>query len=102
MHSVIEGIRVLLKPQGVAVYEDPYLGDVIAKTSYDQIYDEHMYLFSLTSVRNMFALHDMELFDAVPQTTHGGSMRYFIGTKVNIRYRKCPALATGGSRAGIR
>jgi methylation protein EvaC len=81
LHSVIKGIQVLLKPKGIVAFEDPYLGDVIEKTSYDQIYDEHMFLFSATSIANLFARYGMELIDAVPQSTHGGSMRYVIGRK---------------------
>jgi methylation protein EvaC len=74
--GVADGIRRLLKPDGVFVFEDPYLGDMIAKTSYDQIYDEHVFIFSATSVKNAFGPHGLELVDVAPQKTHGGSMRY--------------------------
>jgi len=81
LHSVAEGIRVLLKPKGVAIFEDPYLGDVIENTSYDQIYDEHVFVFSLSSVNYLFSRHDMEIIDIQPQKTHGGSMRYVLARK---------------------
>jgi methylation protein EvaC len=81
LHGVIQGIDVLLKPTGVVAFEDPYLGDVIEKTSYDQIYDEHMFLFSGASVASLFGRYGMELIDAIPQETHGGSMRYVIARK---------------------
>lgn len=77
-HSIIEGIKVLLKPDGIVAFEDPYLGDVIEKTSYDQIYDEHVFLFSLKSISYAFARHGFELVDIEPQETHGGSMRYIL------------------------
>jgi methylation protein EvaC len=80
-HSIVEGIKILLKPTGVALFEDPYLGDVIEKTSYDQIYDEHTFLFSVASVSNLFERYGMEVIDVEPQTTHGGSMRYVIAHK---------------------
>ncbi|TAN42030.1 MAG: class I SAM-dependent methyltransferase [Nitrospirae bacterium] len=80
-NSVIEGIGILLKPKGVVMFEDPYLGDVIEKTSYDQIYDEHVFLFSLTSIQYAFGRLGMELIDIEPQSTHGGSMRYVIAHK---------------------
>ncbi len=79
IHSIAEGIAILLKPSGVVLFEDPYLGDVIEKTSYDQIYDEHTFLFSVTAVSNLFERYGMEVIDVEPQTTHGGSMRYVIG-----------------------
>lgn len=81
LHSIVKGIRILLKPKGVVIFEDPYLGDVIENTSYDQIYDEHVFLFSLSSISYLFSQHDMELIDIEPQETHGGSMRYIIARK---------------------
>jgi methylation protein EvaC len=79
--SVIAGIRNLLKPDGILMFEDPYLGDMITKTSYDQIYDEHVFIFSATSISRAFETHGMELIDLMPQTTHGGSMRYVLARK---------------------
>jgi len=81
LHSVAEGIRILLKPTGIVMFEDPYLGDVIEKTSYDQIYDEHVFLFSVSSINYLFNQHGMEVVDVEPQETHGGSMRYVIAHK---------------------
>jgi len=76
--GVVKGIKKLLKPTGVVMFEDPYLGDVVAKTSYDQIYDEHVFLFSALSIQYLFGLQGMELIDVLPQITHGGSMRYVL------------------------
>jgi len=76
IHSIAEGIQIMLKPKGVLIFEDPYLGDIIEKTSYDQMYDEHVFYFSVGSVRNIFGKHGLELIDIEPQNTHGGSMRY--------------------------
>jgi methylation protein EvaC len=76
--SVGKGVDVLLKEKGIFVFEDPYLGNVIEKTSYDQIYDEHVYIFSMQSVSHAFAPYGLEVFHVEPQTTHGGSMRYYL------------------------
>jgi methylation protein EvaC len=81
MHSVMAGIKTLLKPKGVLVFEDPYLGDIIEKTSYDQIYDEHAFYFSVTSIEYLVSRHDLEVIDVIRQPVHGGSMRYVIGHK---------------------
>lgn len=81
LHSVVEGIKILLKPKGVAIFEDPYLGDVIEKTSYDQIYDEHVFLFTVRSLNYLFNQHNMEVVGVEPQETHGGSMRYVVAHK---------------------
>lgn len=78
LHSVAEGIRILLKSQGVLMFEDPYLGDIVQKTSYDQIYDEHAFYFSVASVSHLFGEHGLEVIDVQPQPVHGGSMRYVL------------------------
>ena len=76
--DVVRGIKKLLKPSGVVMFEDPYLGDILQKTSYDQIYDEHVFLFSALSIRHLFGMHGMELIDLIPQRVHGGSIRYIL------------------------
>ena len=81
IHSVVKGIATLLKPNGIVMFEDPYLGDVFQKTSYDQIYDEHTFLFSATSIQYLFGVHGLELIDVIHQETHGGSMRYVLSHK---------------------
>ena len=65
----------------MVIFEDPYLGEVIEKTSFDQIYDEHVFLFSALSVNYLANMHDLELVNVEPQITHGGSMRYTIAHK---------------------
>ena len=81
MHSIYEGVKALLKDDGVFIFEDPYLGEVIEKTSFDQIYDEHVFLFSALSVSHLAGMHDLELVDVAHQLTHGGSMRYTLAHK---------------------
>jgi len=81
LHSVAAGVKILLKPDGVLMFEDPYMGDIIEKTSYDQIYDEHAFYFSVRSISNLFARHELEVVDVLPQNVHGGSMRYVIAHK---------------------
>ena len=81
LHSVFAGISMLLKPKGVLIFEDPYLGDIIDKTAYDQIYDEHVFYFSLKSISHLVGEHGLELIDVIPQSVHGGSMRYVVGRK---------------------
>lgn len=81
LHSVVAGMKLLLKPEGVIMFEDPYLGDIVEKTSYDQIYDEHAFYFSLSSISHLFEQHGLEVIDIIRQPVHGGSMRYIISHK---------------------
>ena len=57
------------------------------KTSYDQIYDEHIFMFSASSVKKTFEMFDLYLNDCIPQKTHGGSMRYIVSKKKHTSSR---------------
>lgn len=74
--SVFEGLHSLLAANGVFVFEDPYLGDVVEKTSFDQIYDEHFYLFSVRSVLATARRFGFDLVDVRRLPVHGGEVRY--------------------------
>tara|TARA_B110000503_G_C7146150_1_gene413067 strand:- start:450 stop:1589 length:1140 start_codon:yes stop_codon:yes gene_type:complete len=78
INNLAKAVSLSLKTGGAFVFEEPYLGDVIQKVSYDQIYDEHIFLFSLNSVKNIFKKFGLDLVDYKKQTTHGGSMRYIL------------------------
>ena len=79
--SLFKNIETTLKKNGVFIFEEPYLGDMLEKTSYDQIYDEHFYMFSINAIQSIIKKFDLELFDAEKILTHGGSMRYYIQKK---------------------
>lgn len=82
--DVIKSVDFLLKDDGLFIFEEPYLGAMFNKVSYDQIYDEHIYMFSVSSIKKIFNSYDFELVDVLPQITHGGSMRYVISRKKKI------------------
>jgi methylation protein EvaC len=75
------GVAVLLKPPGLFIFEEPYLGDILRLCSFDQIYDEHASYFSLTSVAALANAAGLELVHAEWQVTHGGSMRYTVACR---------------------
>ena len=79
--DLIKAIDKLFSKNGVFIFEEPYLGSMFNKISYDQIYDDHIFMFSATAVKKIFELFDMELIDLIKQETHGGSMRYVISRK---------------------
>ncbi|WP_432050114.1 methyltransferase domain-containing protein [Verrucosispora sp. NA02020] len=76
LRGVFTGLETVLADDGVVVFEDPYLGDVLRLGSFDQIYDEHFYLFSATSVARIAALHGFTLVDVEHLGVHGGEVRY--------------------------
>jgi SAM-dependent methyltransferase len=78
LNDFVGGIRILLKPGGVATLEFPHLERLMAENQYDTIYHEHFSYFSLITVEKIFAAHGLVLFDIDEIPTHGGSMRIYV------------------------
>ena len=83
LREVFKSICNILSNDGVLIIEDPSLLECIKQTSYDQFYNEHIYVFSSLAVRNIIKEFGLELFDIQKISTHGGSLRYFIKRKKN-------------------
>lgn len=81
LHDLAQGIRTLLAPQGVFVFEAPYLGDLIDQCAYDTIYHEHLSYLALNPVNRLMNLYGLEVFDVEWQPIHGGTLRYFIAAR---------------------
>ena len=82
IHKIFEGVKLLLNKNGFFAFEEPYLGDVIRKPLLIKSMTS-TFLFSILSVKNIAAMHDLDLFEAQKQITHGGSMRYYLSHKGN-------------------
>jgi len=81
LDSIFYGVDSLLAPGGLFVFEDRSLADILRHNYFDQIYDEHIYLFSVSSVKTMAAHFGFELVDAEHLPLHGGSIRYTVARK---------------------
>ena len=81
MNEVVKGMNILLRDNGTIITEDPSLKEMIIKNSYDQIYAEHMYIWSLHSVGSLFGRYNMEVYKIENNNQHGGCSRYFICRK---------------------
>jgi len=86
--GLIKGIDFLLDKKGLFIFEEPYLGAMYEKNSYDQIYDEHIFMFSASSIKKVFNKYGFELIDTIPQKTQGGSMRYVVGRMNSFKVSK--------------
>ena len=78
LKETFDAIEFSLSKNGVLVIEDPSLYSIIKNISYDQFYDEHVYVFSALSLSNVIRSSGLRLFDSEKLDTHGGSMRYYI------------------------
>jgi SAM-dependent methyltransferase len=77
-NGFVEGIATLLKDDGVAVIECPYVKDLIEHGEFDTIYHEHLCYFSITALRALFRRHGLFITRVVPLSIHGGSLRVFV------------------------
>lgn len=75
LNDFLSGVRTLLRPSGVAVFEVPYLRDMLEQVEFDTIYHEHQCYFSLTALASAFSRHDLEVVDVDRVPIHGGSLR---------------------------
>jgi SAM-dependent methyltransferase len=78
LHGVVEGIRILLKKDGVAIIETPYVKEMIDRSEFDTIYHEHLCYYSLTALDHLFRMHELAVSDVERLNIHGGSLRLFV------------------------
>jgi SAM-dependent methyltransferase len=77
-NGFVAGIRRLLKDDGVAVLEVPYVKELIDHCEFDTIYHEHLCYFSATALDHLFRRHDLFLNDVEQLEIHGGSLRLYV------------------------
>ena len=78
-NGFVEGIRTLLKEDGVAVIEFPYVKDLIDHVEFDTVYHEHLCYFSVKAVDRLLRRHNLYLNDMKRIPIHGGSVRLYVG-----------------------
>jgi len=78
LNGVVHGIQLLLKDNGIAVIEVPYVKDLIDHCEFDTIYHEHLCYFSLTALNHLFHRHALVICDVERISIHGGSLRLFV------------------------
>lgn len=78
LNGFVHGIKLLLKNDGIAVIEMPYVKDLIDHCEFDTIYHEHLCYFSLTSLDSLFQRHGLIIEDVERIPIHGGSLRLFV------------------------
>jgi SAM-dependent methyltransferase len=81
LDGFVKGIRLLLKDDGLAVIEAPYVKDLIDRCEFDTIYHEHLCYFSLTALDHLFERHGLRIEDVERLPIHGGSLRIFAKKK---------------------
>jgi SAM-dependent methyltransferase len=75
LDGFVRGLNLLLKDNGIAVIEVPYVKEMIDNTEFDTIYHEHLCYFSLTALNHLFRRHRLETENVKRLPLHGGTLR---------------------------
>jgi 2-polyprenyl-3-methyl-5-hydroxy-6-metoxy-1,4-benzoquinol methylase len=78
LNGFVAGIHRLLKDEGTAVIETPYVMEMIARCEFDTIYHEHLCYYSVAALRALFRRHELDIHDGERLPIHGGSVRLFV------------------------
>jgi SAM-dependent methyltransferase len=77
LNDFVEGLKIMLKPEGVLTLEFPHLLQLIQLNEFDTIYHEHFSYFSLVSTIKIMEAHGLKVFDVEELKSHGGSLRVY-------------------------
>lgn len=88
IHSVINGIKILLNTEGILVAEVVYLNEMINSGSFDMIYHEHLFYYTINTFNYLMNMHGLEVFDVERIDLHGGSLRIYVSHKKCYEYSK--------------
>jgi SAM-dependent methyltransferase len=78
LHDFVDGVRRLLAPDGVFVFETGYFPDLVRHSIIDNIYQEHLSYYSVKPLQQFFPRHGMRLVSIEHEATKGGSIRGFV------------------------
>jgi hypothetical protein len=104
LNDFVEGLQILLKPEGILTLEFPHLLRLIERNQFDTIYHEHFSYFSLLTTVRVLEAHGLTVFDVDELPTHGGSLRIFACRTENGTRRIEPGvrqLIVAEERAGL-
>lgn len=79
IHDFTAGLRAALKPEGAITLEFPHVLRLLQQNQFDTVYHEHYSYLSLYAVKQLFATHELTVFDVEELPTHGGSLRVYAG-----------------------
>ncbi|HEV7903629.1 MAG TPA: class I SAM-dependent methyltransferase, partial [Pyrinomonadaceae bacterium] len=101
LNGFVRGVQTLLKDDGVAVIEAPYVKEMIDRAEFDTIYHEHLCYFSLTALDRLFRRHGLLIVDVARLPIHGGTLRIF-ARRAETAAGEIATEATGEVSAAVR
>jgi methylation protein EvaC len=86
LYECFAAVKNILSENGVFVFEDPSLLRMLERGSYDQIYDEHAHIFSVTALNNILINNGLTIFRVDNLSVHGGSNRIYVARNRPVEF----------------
>ena len=78
IHDFVKGMKILLNKNGTIIIEFQNFMEMVNKNLIDNVYHEHYFYYSLTSIKNLLNKNGLRIYDAQKLKVHGGSLRIFV------------------------
>lgn len=82
-----KGIKDILAPEGIWIFEMSYMPTMLKMTSYDTICHEHLEFYSLAVIEYILKQAGMKIFNVSQNTINGGSIRCYATHANNFSYK---------------
>jgi len=83
-----KGIKNILSPEGIWIFEMSYMPTMLKMTAYDTICHEHLEYYSLAVIEYIMKKSGMKIFNVSLNSINGGSIRCFATHAENFTYKK--------------
>lgn len=78
VRELFKGVKKLLADDGVFIFETHWVGNLIGKGGFDQIYHEHLSYFSLHSLKYLTDSLGLKIFDVKLVPLNGESLQVYV------------------------
>lgn len=89
----VRGVKNILDPKGVFIFEVQHGLELIKNTEFDNIYHEHLSFFAARPLNILMEKCGMKIFDVKTIATQGGSLRCYVTHVENDAYETTDTLA---------
>jgi len=100
-NNFVRGLRRLLRENGEAIVEVPYVRDIVERREFDMVYHEHLCYFSLRALYDLFTRNGLFIrrVDRIP--VQGGSLRLFARPEPGQQDGSVPLLIDEEAKRGL-
>jgi hypothetical protein len=81
-HPFINDITKVLDDNGIWVVQMSYTPLMLQQLAFDNICHEHVYYYSLNSIKKLFAQHGLKIVDCSLNDVNGGSFRVYVQKEI--------------------